>query len=156
MNCADARELLLEADAAELRCMVASQVSQHLEACGSCRTLATRILQAQSTLEKELAGVEPRTPVDAALQSATVSAAAARRKHRWWAAAPLAAAAGAAGLLLFGNGGPELTGELWQPRRVVANSGLDVDVPSGKDVVVFNIKDRPDVVVVWFFDKGDD
>jgi anti-sigma factor RsiW len=156
MNCPDARELLLEADAAELSCMVASEVSEHLEACDSCRALAARILQAQSTLAKELAGVQPRTPVDAALQSATVKAAAVRRKHSWWAAVPVAAAAGVAGLLLFGRGGPDLPGESWQGQPIVAVSGIDVEAPFGKDVVVFDIKDRPDVVVVWFFDKGDE
>ncbi len=156
MNCAEARELLLEADSAELRCVVASPVVEHLEACDRCRALAARILRAQSTLERELAGVLPRTPVDAALESASLRAAAVRRKLSWWAAAPLAAAAGVAGLLLFGRGGPDLPGQMWQPQPMVAAGGIDVEVPFGKDVVVFGMEDRPDLVVVWFFDKGDD
>ncbi|KPJ91188.1 MAG: hypothetical protein AMS18_09190 [Gemmatimonas sp. SG8_17] len=156
MNCADAREQLLEADAAELSCVVASELSEHLEACDSCHALAARILQAQVTLEKGLSVVQPSTTVDVALQSATMRATAVRRKRSWWAAASLAAATGAAGLLLFGNGGPELPGELWQPPPSVVSSGLDVVAPFGKDVVVFDINDRPDVMVVWFFDKGDD
>ena len=55
MNCWDARELLLEADPAELNCTVASEIVDHLKVCDSCRALAVRILQAESALETELA-----------------------------------------------------------------------------------------------------
>ena len=156
MNCWDARELLLEADPAELKCTVPSEIVEHLEACDNCHALAARILQAESALGTELAGVQPRTPLDAALQSASLRAATVRRKRRWWAALSATAAAGVAGLLLFGRGGPDLPGRMWQPQPWVAASGIDVEAPLGKDVVVFDIEDRPDLVVVWFFDKGED
>lgn len=156
MNCAEARDRLLEADPAELEGRVESELWRHVEACGDCHALADRILSAQSALDATLAAIRPRAPVEAALQRACARVATARRPRRWWTVAPLAAAAGVAGLLLFGDGGSDMPGETWQPRPLQAVSGVDVEAPAGQDVVVFDIKDRPDVVVVWFFDKGEE
>ena len=156
MNCAEARDRLLEADPAELEGRVDTELRRHLRACPDCQALADHVLNAQSALEAALDGIRPRAPVDAALEQATARATAARRLRKWWAAAPLAAAAGVAGLLLFGSGGSDMPGETWQPRSVETASGVHVEAPLGQDVVVFDIKDRPDVVVVWFFDKGDE
>jgi len=156
VNCTEARDRLLEADPAELEGRVESELGRHLGACPDCQALADHVLNAQSVLEAALDGIRPGEPVDAALLEVTARAIAARRLRRWWAAAPLAAAAGVAGLLLFGYGGSDMPGEMWQPRPVEAASGVDVEAPPGQDVVVFDIKDRPDVVVVWFFDKGEE
>ncbi len=156
MNCADARERLLEADPAELEGRIDSELSRHLEACAVCGALANHILDAQSGLKAALAGTRPRAPVDVALRAAAARAASERRRRRWWAAAPMVAAAGLAGLVVFGDGGSEMPGVMWQPSPVRAASSVDVEAPSGKDVVVFEIDDRPDVVVVWFFEKGDE
>jgi hypothetical protein len=114
------------------------------------------MLHAQSVLDRALLDAQPKTPVDLALQTAALRVAAVRRRQRWWTVAPLAAAAGVAGLLLLGRGDSDLPGEMWQPQPAVVVSGIDVEAPSGQDVVVFDIEDRPDVVVVWFFDKGDE
>jgi hypothetical protein len=32
---------------------------------------------------------------------------------------------------------------------------LDLETPPGKDVAVFEVEDRPDIVVVWFYEQGD-
>ena len=156
MTCAEAWGRLLEADPEELKGTVESDLSRHLTACAACRALADDILDAQSALEIALADARPISPVDAVLQVAASRAEARRRRRSWWAAAPVAAAAGLAGLVLLVNGGSEMPGDVWHPTPVPAASGVDVEAPADRDVVVFDIEDRPDVLVIWFFDKGEE
>ena len=69
--------------------------------------------------------------------------------------APLAAAASVAAVVVLGGGSDGLDGAI-QARIPETLPGLEVQSPPGKDVAVFEVADRPDVVVVWFFDAGDD
>jgi hypothetical protein len=68
---------------------------------------------------------------------------------------PVAVAAGLAGLLFVGRRGPEMPGEMWQPPSSAVSGGVEIEAPPGKNVVVFDVEGRPDIVVVWFFDQGD-
>lgn len=156
MNCLAARELLWEADPAELMGRVGSSLSRHLETCEACRRLADAILNAQAALEHSITASRSRTSVENALRMAAATARLRRRRRMWEVTIPFAAAAGVAGLLLLARRAPELPGEIWEPPTAAPVAGPAVEAPPGKDVAVFKIADRPDVVVVWFFDQGDE
>ncbi len=156
MNCAEARDWILEADPAELARTDDSALVGHLGTCEECRRVANRILVAQAALETSIASSLPRTSVEDALRAAEVRVQTERCPRAWKWVVPVAAAAGIAGLLLLSNRAPELPGEIWRPPPVSLSSGVDVEAPPGKDVAVFDLEDRPDIVVVWFFDQGDE
>jgi len=44
---------------------------------------------------------------------------------------------------------------VWRAPEQEVALGLDIETPPGKNVAVFEIADRPDIVVVWFYDQGD-
>ena len=118
--------------------------------------MAEQFLEGQLGLARELDARVPRLSADEALRVAGRKVAAARRrKTRWQIGAPLAAAAGLAGLVLLGdrNNDTEVLARAHAPEQL---PGLEVTGPPGKDVAVFKVTGRPDVVVVWFFDSGDE
>jgi len=154
MNCSAATDRMLEADPRDLVGEGDGELASHLATCDRCRTIAERFVSGQLGLARELDARTPRFGADEALRNAKRKASVIRRRNAGWQiAAPLAAAAGLAGLVLFGGGdtGTEL---LMQARAPEPPSGLEVTAPPGKDVAVFKVTDRPDVVVVWFFDAG--
>ena len=156
MNCASAINGILEADSQELCGAGDSELALHLATCERCRQLAESIFAGQLELARELDARSPRIRADEALKIAERKASEVRRRNRiWQIGAPLAAAAGLTGVVLLsdGHGGLE---DLVQARVPETLPGLEVQSPPGKDVAVFEVADRPDVVVVWFFDAGDD
>jgi anti-sigma factor RsiW len=149
MSCHDWRQLILEADPAELRGEKDSALGRHLTSCPHCRVEADRVLAGQDQLRDLLAAVRPRVPVEQALPDAVREAA---RRRRWWwwlRAAPLAAAAGIAGVLLFSNGGPTPTPVAERPPTMPPL----VEAAPERDVVVYQT-DNPDIVVVWFYQSN--
>ena len=156
MNCSQAMELLLEADVAELEGRRDSGLSGHIRRCADCATVARRILAEQQELQRLLRAEHPRTSMDVALARAGTRAIAAKRRRRIWrAVVPLAAAAGLTGILLTNSDGNGAFESAWvAPER--AGVGLDIETPPGKNVVIFEVEDRPDIVVVWFYDQGDE
>ena len=91
-----------------------------------------------------------------AIRKARIRAGAIRRRRTLWqTAVPLAAAAGITGIVLqsSGHNGLENT---WQPQGEQALPAFEVQASPGKDVAVFEVADRPDVVVIWFLERGDD
>jgi anti-sigma factor RsiW len=156
MNCVSAIDRMLEADPQELSRPGASELASHLATCERCRQLAERIVAGQSELARELEAQAPGINADEALKLAEHRASAIRRRSIvWQIGAPLAAAAGIAGIVLLGDGRTSLDTPV-QARVTETLPGLEVQSPPGKDVAVFAVADRPDVVVVWFFDAGDD
>ncbi len=148
MNCAEARELLLEADLAELRETGESALSRHVRLCSRCRAVAEQILEDELALAEVLASVEPSTGPRAI--------AATERGSRWWRAwrirvfAPVLAAAGIATVVVMrlGFSGSAVTPTLIAPATAWA-SAPSVEPPPNRDVVVF-ATDDPNIVVIWF------
>ena len=157
MNCSQAVELLLEADVAELAARGDSRLSDHIRCCADCATVAQRILAEQQELRRLLRAEHPRTSMDVALARAGTRAVSARRRRRMWQAAiPLAAAAGLTGILLSNSSRPGSLDSAWRVPERGAGVGLDIETPPGKNVAIFEVEDRPDIVVVWFYDQGDE
>jgi hypothetical protein len=155
MNCSTATELMLEADPRALGGEGDSELVSHIESCDRCRAIADRFLSGQLALANELDANVPRRTVEEALRAAEQrSIVLRRRKTLWQVGAPLAAAAGLVGLVLLGDGstGSDVLLQTSVPEPL---PGLEVSGPPGKDVAVFKVTDRPDIVVVWFFDTGD-
>jgi hypothetical protein len=156
VNCSEARELMLEADSTELEARRGSRLGVHLGECAQCAAIARDILAEQQELQRVLRAARPKTGVDMALTRAAARAGAARRRRRMWRTViPLAAAAGLAGLLVFDHSRTAMPGSVWHAPERQAAVGLDIETPPGKNVAVFEIADRPDIVVVWFYDQGD-
>ena len=155
MNCSQAVELLLEADVEDLEGCGDSQLGGHIRLCADCAAVAQRLLAEQLELQRLLRAEHPRTGVEVALAAAGKRAVAAKRRRRiGQAAVPFVAAAGLAGILLTDLDGNRALGAAWvAPDR--ASVGLDIETPAGQNVAVFELEDRPDIVVVWFYDQGD-
>jgi hypothetical protein len=159
MNCASAIDQMLEADPQELLGEGNGELAGHLASCERCGALAEQIVAGQLGLARELEMLTPRIPADEVLRRAESKASAIRRRGGiWQIGVPLAAAAGLAGMILLGDSrnimdSPESLVQAQVPESL---PGLAVQGPPGKDVAVFNVADRPDVVVVWFFDVGDE
>ena len=145
MNCAAAREMMLEADLSELDGTIESELIQHVRACAHCSVAVQRILAAERELRHALSNAAPRLAADQAIQRA------ARRVppyRRAWPAIALAAAATLAALLLSR---PESIGPMAQPTpRPMGASGLAVETPPGRSVAVFHT-DNPNILVIWFY-----
>jgi len=156
VNCSEALDLLLEADLLELEVRGDSELAGHVRSCSECRTAAGRILEWQRELGESLSRARSRTSVEQALRIAAADARRrSRRRRMWQVTIPLAAAAGMAGIIVGRNGGNGALEQAWERSTRQAAKGLDLVTPPGKDVAVFEVEDRPDIVVVWFFEKGE-
>jgi hypothetical protein len=103
-----------------------------------------------------MVAVRSKTTVEQALSLAEVQALRTWRSRRIWrAAVPFAAAAVIAGIIVGRNSGSGTLENVWQGNPTQAVAGLDLETPPGKDVAVFEVEDRPDIVVVWFYEQGD-
>ncbi len=156
MNCSEALDLLLEADLPELEGKGDSELAGHVQACLRCRAVADRVLVEQRRLGELMVAVRSKTTVEQALSLAEVQALRTWRSRRIWrAAVPFAAAAVIAGIIVGRNSGSGTLENVWQGNPTQAVAGLDLETPPGKDVAVFEVEDRPDIVVVWFYEQGD-
>jgi hypothetical protein len=149
-------ELILEADVVEVEGRSDSELSAHIRECSACAATAKRILSEQLELQQVLRAEHPRTSVDVALARASARAVSPRRRRRMWQTAiPLAAAAGLAGILLSNGSRRDSLDFDWRVSERSAGVGLDIETPPGKNVAVFEVEDRPDIVIVWFYDQGE-
>jgi hypothetical protein len=156
MNCSTAADMMMEADPQELSGEGDSDLASHLEGCSSCRAMAEQLIDGHLSLAMGLDARMPRLSVEDALHAAERRASALRRRNaRLQIGAPLAAAAGFVALVLLEHGSQAVE-EPVQTTVVKSMPGLDVTGPPGKDIAVFKVLDRPDIVVVWFFDAGDE
>lgn len=156
MKCASAIDRMLEADPQELAGSGDGELASHIATCEPCSAMAAQIVNSQLELAQELDSHTPRLRADEALRITEGRAASKRRRNNiWQIGAPMAAAAGFAGVVLLGGGHQDI-GSTALARVQEPLPGLEVQGPPGKDVAVFEVADRPDVVVVWFFDAGDD
>lgn len=153
--CAPFRDLLLEAEAAELRGEGESPLARHVRACSSCARAAALVLGETARLDALLSEAPP-LDVDALLARAGVKsgrAAAPPRRfpgRRLWV--PAAVAAALAALLLW-----QAVGVRSPPTPITAvaeRTTLPLVEPiPGQDVAVMQTDD-PDITVVWLFPTG--
>jgi anti-sigma factor RsiW len=156
VNCSEALDLLLEADPSELDGQGDSALARHLRTCPECGAAAGQILEGQRRLGESLSVARSKTPVEQALRLARVKARSRWRRRRiWQAAIPLAAAAGMASVIVTHGGRNSALEQVWEGNSPQVERGLDLVTSPGKDVAVFEMEDRPDIVVVWFFETGD-
>ena len=164
--CAPFRELLLEAEAAELRGEGESPLARHVRACSSCARAAALILEETARLDALLSEAPP-LDVDALLIRAGMASAGAaapvgihrpapgapphrRFSRRLWV--PTAAAAALAALVMW------QADEMQTPPASVTAAvehGIPplVEPAPGQDVAVLQTAD-PDITVVWLFPTG--
>ncbi|MDP2956787.1 MAG: hypothetical protein Q8N53_10220 [Longimicrobiales bacterium] len=164
--CTPFRDLLLEAEAAELRGEGGSPLAHHVRACRSCARAAALILEETSRLDLLLSEAPP-LDVDALLARAgVVSGGAAapvgthrpapgapprrRLSRRLWV--PTAAAAALAALLLW-QADEMQTPPASVTAAVAHGSPPLVEPAPGQDVAVMQTAD-PDITVVWLFPTG--
>jgi predicted anti-sigma-YlaC factor YlaD len=147
MTCAEARELLLVADSADLRPGAPSALGHHLSVCVDCRAAADQIVALERALRAARAVPPRRTAREAAAMAAAAGRRArARRRRILWSVGPaLAAAFVVAALLVPHSAQPHST----VPVAAAPTPPPLVDGSSG-DVAVITTA-NPDIVVVWQF-----
>ena len=147
--CAPFRELLLEAEAAELCGKGGSPLARHVRACPSCARAAALVLEETSRLDAFL-GEAPPLDVDALLARAAAPPLRRFPGRRIWV--PTAAAAALAALLLW-----QATEMRTPPVSVTAaverSTPPLVEPVPGQDVAVMQTDD-PNITVVWLFPTG--
>jgi hypothetical protein len=152
MNCNEAFQGILEAEANELQAAGETPLGRHIRDCPKCAAMAERVLRDQEALSRALVEEVAPPDLDALLARAAESEpglrvpGSKRIKRLGFAVLPLAAAAGMAALLLSAD--PPLPGDSYLPPAQVA--GLDLEVPEGTDVAVLATR-NPDITVLWFF-----
>src|SRR5689334_14975812 len=103
MDCTTARDLMLEAEPAELEGRGTSELVVHLAACTRCRAAARVILDGEGKLVRALAGVMPHRNS----QEAVHAAARRRTSHRRWMQRSVSlAAAAVVAIMLLGRRTP--------------------------------------------------
>ena len=146
MDCAAARQAMLEADPAELAGGTESAVGRHLASCGACRAMAAAILAAERGLAAKLAAAQPRGRVEAAIVRAAAAARRRSRLRRAASAGSLLAAAALAVLLLLPRGRLPVTAA---PAVALAEPQFSVAAAPGQNLVVMHTA-NPKIIVVWY------
>lgn len=148
MNCEIARDQMLEADLTELRGEGDGVLAQHLRGCPECQKRARRILEQTASFEAALERMGPRVSPAEAIRRARAAPRAPLR--RWAVAVPLALAASLAVLLLGRHRTGQTSARGITSPTMLAGAPLDVQVPAGRAVTVFQT-DNPNIVVIWSF-----
>ena len=144
MNCAECRDQMLEAGLKELAGDGESAVAAHVRSCEACRFVAVSHLAATREL---------RTSYDAAVPATSPAGMRGRRVRRRaaFAVAMLAAAAMLAVSVVARREAPEdLHGGHWVTPYDPAAASISVEVPDGRNAIVFATK-NPLVDVVWIY-----
>ena len=161
-SCDGIRELILEAEPAELRGAGETLLALHLRGCARCAGDAERVLAAQRRMADALAeltasAAPPPAPVRTgrhALRVGSAPAARGRTRRRLiLTAAPLAAAAVLVLLLVQLRDGDELLpiGPLTEQVAVATDVPV-VNVTTAHDVAIMKAAD-PNITVVWYLKR---
>ncbi len=151
MNCAEARQAILDADPADLEGRGEGSLARHLRDCSRCEDLARAVLVEERALAQGLAEAVAAPELDAILDQVLGSdpkPGVFRFRLRRLGLTLLPVAAAAAMAALFLGSDPQLPGDpylLPEPSQ-----GLDLDIPQGQNVAVLATKD-PKITVLWFF-----
>ncbi|MGD8697679.1 MAG: hypothetical protein PVJ43_00230 [Gemmatimonadales bacterium] len=148
ISCKAAFDALLEADPAELTGRGDSELAVHVRECERCGAVAAHLLAGQERLAAALVELRPSTDVATALN--TVRSRGRRRQalQRVWQWGPVAAAAAIAAAMVL---------QALPAARMVPGEGVPavsqaeplLEVPSGRNVMVFETRDRS-AKVIWF------
>jgi hypothetical protein len=142
VNCTEAYDAILEADAAVLRGEGAGDLARHLTKCAVCRERARWVLNGLGALDRAL---EAEAGTARAGRMLRARPSVARRLAPWG----LVAAAAAAVLILVRPTGAPRPPDLTALAR--STVGIDVDISaSTRPVAVLRTAD-PNITVVWFF-----
>lgn len=169
-ECASFRDLMLEAEPAELRGEGEGPLARHVRGCATCARTASLLLEETARVD-ELLSEAPPLDVGAVLARAGVEARAAAGRaeatrnarpdearlrilrfptRRLWV--PLAAAAALAGVLLLRGPGPTRAPTGGQAAGEVALPPI-VEAAADQDLAVMPTND-PNITVVWIFTRG--
>lgn len=146
IDCATARDLLLEADPAELQDgnATGTPLAEHLVSCTECRALAARILRAQHMLDHTLTKAASATAgADKAIEIARRP----RRRRYWTYLVPLAAAA-AVIIAVFHRAPAPIPVSSSALATSIRTPG--VEAPPGTNVAVIQT-DNPNILIVWLY-----
>jgi hypothetical protein len=145
MTCDTMRELILEADLAELRGEADTPLARHLASCVSCQAVAKKIVDTEAALGHALdsiaSGVRSRTGHRRS-----------RRIGHWAALVPLAAAA--ALVAIFVRDRLEAPTVPAAPYAMEMTDAPLLETTDNQDVAIFTTDD-PDIVVIWFLGGTD-
>lgn len=143
MNCAECQDVMLEADAALLTGIGEEPVAAHLRSCDACRELAAAMLGRVATARSAYSRIEPLSAPRRHANRFMAGRAA-------WAVASLAAAAAILIVVAGVRSTPkqQLTWRNLEPDTAAAS--IAVEVPEGKNAIVFDTK-NPKVSVVWIY-----
>jgi hypothetical protein len=149
MDCAAARERLLEAEPAELRGEGDSPLAAHLRGCADCRATAAAILAGQAELAAALRELSHRTAGSRVIPL---------QPRRAWsgriapAAASFAALAAAVAAVMFARPGPDVSRGVTteQIARLMFPAPPVARAAPGRSVAVLKTSD-PGVTVVWVY-----
>lgn len=144
-------DLLLETEPGELAGRGDSALAIHVRGCPRCQGVAAQLLAGQQELALALDEMRPRVGADAALSDALARRRRATwRRAAWRWVAPLATAAVLAGLLLLRSlQTGVMNGGSGTPYVFRSAPALQVEAPSGSDVMIFQVGD-PAITVIWF------
>lgn len=150
MTCAEAREALLVADAAELDTRASGPLPAHLRSCATCRLEAAAILDGTASLRTAIGMlVAERTERGPSAAARSV----AYRMRRPRLILPLALAATLAALIAIDRGVIPLRGvapaDVYHPEPVVPVAPV-VNAIDGSGVAVMRTAD-PRITIVWNF-----
>ena len=143
MNCEKCRELMLEAEPELVAGIGDEPIAVHLRSCSACHEEASAMLGQLQAARLAYARIEPVSPPPRH----------AVRSIAWpvaWAAASLAAAAA---IVLMVAGGTSSPGQhlVWRNLEQDSTAAtIAVEVPEGKNAIVFDTK-NPKVSVVWIY-----
>ena len=144
LDCAAARERLLEAEPEELDGTAETPLARHLATCAPCAARARAILEGEAALDQALARIS-RTAVSGDVTRPPSSR---LRRVARWAAVPLAAAAAVAVVWSATRRPPPPA--IPDARVVLEEPVPFVEAPEGRPVGVFETA-QPGITVVWFF-----
>jgi hypothetical protein len=135
MQCALARELMLEADLPELAGTADTELARHVSACADCRAVARRLIESHADLDR---GLESLTPRKSAIPL----------RNHWWRWTPLPLAAAAVVALLIARSEESVT--LPDPllARLMFPAPPVVTPAPGKQAVII---EKNDLTVVWLY-----
>jgi anti-sigma factor RsiW len=148
LDCTTARDLMLEADLADLRDGSTSELGIHIAQCDACRGVARQLLQSYDELNEGLMALSAAAKPEQARKRASsrphLGISSPRRLV--WASLPLAAAAVLALVLVRHEPPPPppnpVLARLMFPQTAIATP------PAGKQAMII---DRSDATVVWLY-----
>jgi hypothetical protein len=152
MTCAQALDLMLEAEPAELHADTAGDLARHLRGCDPCRSAAERMLAAQAELASGLTALTTAGVREEVRLRPIGSAPSAVRRWALRAALPLAAAATLLLVLRRPSSSPPESSRVAAAaiQRDMMHEEALVEPGPGQSVAVMATRD-PEVTVVWLY-----